>query len=114
MHLVAIKRSVLEAYPFVATSLFNAFNDSKAEALRQMRFLGALRYMLPWLPAELDEIQRVFGAEGKEGDPFVYGLEENQKTLEALVGFLEEQGMIREGIRVEELFVDVRGQNWRV
>ena len=112
MHLVAIKRSVLDQHPFVATSLFNAFNDSKEVALRQMRFLGALRYMLPWLPAELDEIAEVFGASG--GDPFVYGLQENRKTLEALVRCLEEQGMIRSGVKVEELFVGIRGQNWKI
>ena len=108
MHLVAIKRSVLERHPFIATSLFNAFNDSKAEAPRQMRFLGALRYMLPWLPSELDEIADVF--QGSGGDPFIYGLEENRKTLEALVGFLEEQGMIRSGIKIEELFANVRAR----
>ena len=116
MHLVAVQRKVLEAHPFVATSLFNAFNDSKAVALRQMRFLGALRYMLPWLPAELDEIQEVFGKSGGDplGDPFVYGLEENRKPLEALVEFLEEQGMIGGGVKVDELFADVRGQNWKI
>ena len=112
MHLVAIKRDVLERHPFIATSLFNAFNDSKEIALRQMRFLGALRYMLPWLPAELDEIAEVFESSG--GDPFVYGLKENRRTLEALVGSLEEQGMIRAGVQVEELFVDIRGQNWKI
>ena len=68
--------------------------------------------MLPWLPAELDEIQETFESSG--GDPFVYGLEENRKTLEALVQFLEEQGMTREGIKIEELFADVRGQNWKI
>ena len=112
MHLVAIKRDVLDRHPFVATSLFNAFNDSKEVALRQVRFLGALKYMLPWLPAELDEIADVFESCG--GDPFVYGLEENRKTLEALVGCLEEQGMIRAGVKIEELFAEVRGQNWKI
>ena len=96
MHLVVIQRKVLERYPFVATSLFNAFQDSKAEALRQMPFLGGLRYMLPRLPAELDEIDEVFQI--SRGGPSVYGLEENRKTLEGLVGFLEEGGMIEEGL----------------
>ena len=31
MHLVAIKKSVYEKYPFVATSLFNAFNTAKED-----------------------------------------------------------------------------------
>ena len=78
MHTVVIRREIHERYPFVATSLFNAFNDSKNIAYRRMRFLDALRYMLPWLPSEIDEIDEVFG-----GDPWPYGVEPNRKTLQA-------------------------------
>lgn len=52
--------------------------------------------MLPWLPAELDGIDEVFQI--SRGGPSVYGLEENRKILEALVGFLEKRGMIEEGL----------------
>ena len=109
MHLVVIRRDVLDKWPFVATSLFNACNDSKAAAMRQMRFLVALRFMLPWLPADVDEIDEVFAG----GDPWVYGLEANRKTLEALVGFMFGQGMIEREMPIEELFAPVRGPNWK-
>src|SRR5712691_6366498 len=49
MHLVAIRRDVHEAHPFVAQSLYDALCESKDRALAQMREGGALRYMLPWL-----------------------------------------------------------------
>ena len=39
---------------------------------------GAPRAMLPFLPAYIEETQRVFG-----GDPWVYGIEANRRTLEA-------------------------------
>jgi 4,5-dihydroxyphthalate decarboxylase len=71
MHTVVLKREVHEKYPFVATSLYNAFNDSKNVALKRMKFTDTLRYMLPWLPSALEEIDEVFG-----GDPWVYGVEE--------------------------------------
>jgi 4,5-dihydroxyphthalate decarboxylase len=109
MHLVAIKRSVCEKWPFVPTSLFNALNESKEIGLRQMKFLAALRYMLPWLPDDLDEIEDVFG-----GDLWPYGIDANRKTLEALVHFLHDQGMISRVIPVEELFSPVHGQNWKI
>jgi 4,5-dihydroxyphthalate decarboxylase len=109
MHLVAMKREVCEKWPFVATSLFNALSESKDIALRKMKFLGALRYMLPWLPSDLDEIDEVFG-----GDPWPYGVDANKKTLEALVNFLHDQGMIDRVIPVDELFAQVRGQNWKI
>jgi 4,5-dihydroxyphthalate decarboxylase len=108
MHLVVLRRDFHERHPFVATSLFNALNESKALALRRMRYLGALRYMLPWLPSELDEIDEVFG-----DDPWPYGVEDNRKPLEALVKALHEQSMTERIVPIEELFAPVRGHNWR-
>src|SRR5262249_50338915 len=59
-----------EAHPFVAQSLYDALCEAKDRALAQMRERGALRYMLPWLPADMDEIDDVFG-----GDPWPYRIE---------------------------------------
>lgn len=108
MHLVVLRREFYEKHPFVATSLFNVFNESKALAYQRMRYLGALRYMLPWLPSELEEIEQVFG-----GDPWPYGVEPNRKALEALVGFLVDQSMIEKAVPIDDLFVPVRGHNWK-
>jgi 4,5-dihydroxyphthalate decarboxylase len=109
MHTVVIRSDVVEKHPFVATSLFNAFQDAKDVAFRRMRFTDALRYMLPWLTSEIDEIGEVFG-----GDPWPYGIEENRKTLEAAMECLFDQGMIGRRVRVEELFLEPKGQNWKV
>lgn len=49
MHLVVLRRELHERHPFVATSLFDALDESKSLAQRRMRYLGALRNMLPWL-----------------------------------------------------------------
>jgi len=104
MHLVVLRREFHERHPFAATSLFNALEESRSLAQRRMRYLGALRYMLPWLPAELDEIDEVFG-----GDPWPYGIEPNRPTLEALVRFLADQSMIAAPVKLEDLFVPVHG-----
>lgn len=106
MHLVALKRSVYEKHPFVATSLYNAFNQSKNRQLEKMKFEGATRYMLPWLGTELDEIEEVF-----KGDPWPYGIEANRPTLEALVTYLHEQNLITRKLPLEEIFVPVYGQH---
>jgi 4,5-dihydroxyphthalate decarboxylase len=100
MHLVAIRRDVHEAHPFVAQSLYDALCESKDRALMQMKERGALRYMLPWLPADMDEIDDVFG-----GDPWPYGVEANRPTLEALVQYMVEQHFIPRRIPIEDLFV---------
>jgi hypothetical protein len=102
MHLVALRRDTYERNPFIARSLFDAMTEAKNIALKKMRDLGTLRYMLPGMAAELDEIDDVF-----DGDPWPYGIEPNRPTLEALVRYLSEQSMIKTRIPLEELFVPV-------
>jgi 4,5-dihydroxyphthalate decarboxylase len=106
MHLVAIKRSTYEANPFIATSLYNAFCKSKDLALAKMMETGALRYMLPWLGTELDEIHELF-----KGDPWPYGIEPNLPTLQALVSYLHEQDIIAKPMALEDIFVPPHGQH---
>ena len=76
MHLVAIRKQVHESYPFVATSLYDAFCEAKKIALEKMLNLRALRYMTPWLMRDIDEIYELF-----DGDPWPYGVEANRPTL---------------------------------
>jgi 4,5-dihydroxyphthalate decarboxylase len=102
MHLVAIRRDVYERHPFIGKSLYRAFCDAKALALKHMRFTGAPRYMLPWLMPAVEQIDELFG-----GDPWPYGVEANRPTLEALVTYLVEHGIIAEKVKLEELFVAV-------
>ncbi|MGB7034400.1 MAG: hypothetical protein WBD71_02655 [Xanthobacteraceae bacterium] len=104
MHLIVIRNDVYERHPFVATSLYNAFCAAKDRAREKMRFSGTLRYMLPWLPDDVEEIDELFG-----GDCWPYGVEPNRATLEALVGYMAEQGLIPEPIPVEKLFVPTFG-----
>jgi 4,5-dihydroxyphthalate decarboxylase len=65
-----------------------------------MRYAGSLAYMLPWLVAEIEEIDGVFG-----GDAWPYGIEANRPTLEALVRYMSEQHFIAEAIPIEDLFI---------
>jgi 4,5-dihydroxyphthalate decarboxylase len=104
MHLVAIKKSVYERYPFVASSLYDAFVKSKAIALEKMFNLRAVRYMTPFLMREIDDIWDVFN-----GDPWPYGVEPNRQTLEALVTYLQDLGLIAAPVKVDDLFVPTYG-----
>jgi 4,5-dihydroxyphthalate decarboxylase len=102
MHLVAIRRELYEQHPFVARSLYRAFCESKQIAYGHMRNLAALRYMLPWLPEDLDELEEVFG-----NDPWTYGVEANRHTFETLMQYMVEQGLLKAPLRVDDLFVPV-------
>lgn len=99
MHLVVIRRDIVEKHPFVPGSLLHAMNESKNIALHSMRSLSTYKYMLPFLTSDLDEISQLFG-----GDPWPYGVESNRKALDKLVKLLYEQAMISRILAVEELF----------
>lgn len=100
MHVVVLRRDAYEANPWIAKSLYDAFDASKARALHAMGETGAPRYMFPLLPGYLEETRDVFGA-----DPWQYGVSANRKTLETLMGYLVQQGIIAHSIPIEELFV---------
>jgi 4,5-dihydroxyphthalate decarboxylase len=104
MHLIVVRRDIYERHPFVATSLYRAFCQAKDLAWEKMRHPGSLRYMLPWMGSEIEEIDEVFG-----GDPWPYGVEPNRATLEALVQYLAEQGLIAGPVPVENLFAPTFG-----
>ena len=48
----------------------------------------------------LEELDALMGA-----DPFAYGLENNRKTLETFLGYLQQQGLLSRPLTVDELFV---------
>jgi 4,5-dihydroxyphthalate decarboxylase len=102
MHLVALKRELYERHPFAATSLYQAFCKAKDIAVSRLRYPRALSTMLPWMIAEIEIMDSVFGP-----DPWPYGVEVNRKTLEALVRYLVEQSLIAKPIPIENIFVPV-------
>jgi 4,5-dihydroxyphthalate decarboxylase len=104
MHLIAMRRELYERQRWIATSLYDAFVESKRRARNRMRYAGSLSAMLPWLIDDVEEIDRVFG-----GDAFPYGIEANRASLQALVAYMVEQNFIARAIPIEELFVPISG-----
>lgn len=64
--------------PDLARKIYQAFDEAKKIALAQTRFTGSLRFMLPWMIEDLEEIEEVFG-----DDFWPYGIESNRPSLEA-------------------------------
>lgn len=104
MHTVVIRDDLYDKSPWVAESLCKACAAAKDLAGERMRFSGAMRYMLPWLYDDIDEIDAVFG-----GDPFAYGLAPNRATLETLVRYLREQSFISGEQNIEDFFAPIVG-----
>ena len=102
MHTVVLKEELHREHPWVARSIFQAMEQSKEWVMTRMRNTGTLRFMLPWMFQDLEEMDEVF-----EGDPWVYGLEPNRHILNTLTGYLVEQGLMEHPVPLEELFMPV-------
>ena len=100
MHTVVIRRALYETHPWIATSLFEAFERAKQAGRERIRVTGPLAVALPWLPAHLEEINEVFAG----NDPWVYGIEPNRRVLEAAIAYSVEQGLARRAGTLDELF----------
>ncbi len=104
MHLVAIRKEVYNANPWIAKSLYKAFDDAKAMAWQNLRYNGAQKVMLPWLYPDIDEVDELFPG----GDPWPYGIEANRNTLETQLRIMHRDHMIDRIPSLDELFVDVK------
>src|SRR5256885_2990254 len=99
MHIIAIKREMLDAHPWVGRNLYNAFLESKRRSLERLLDPAVSRYPLPWLPTYARMMRDMF-----DGDPFPYGIEENRPTLQQFLRYTHEQGIARRRAAPEEIF----------
>ncbi|OGQ83049.1 MAG: hypothetical protein A3F90_19950 [Deltaproteobacteria bacterium RIFCSPLOWO2_12_FULL_60_19] len=101
MHTTAIKLDIVERYPWVPTSLFQAFEKAKQAAYKRME--NPRRVPLAWFRHTLEEQEDILGQ-----DPWIYGLgEANRKNLKTLMQYSYEQGMIGGKMAVDDLFAKI-------
>ncbi len=100
MHIVAIRRDVLEAQPELAPALMAAFNSAKQIAQDRLAIHQAIPIMLPWMTAEAENTQALMG-----DDFWPYGIAANRDMLETQIRYSHQQGLISRQPAIEELFV---------
>jgi 4,5-dihydroxyphthalate decarboxylase len=109
MHTVAIRREVYEANRWIAQSLFKAFREAQALTYADLRETAALKGMLPWLHAEVEE------ARAEMGDDFwPYGFEPNRETLDTFLRYHHEQGLSKRRLQPEELFAPETLESFKI
>ena len=96
---IVVKDSVLAEHPWVAKSIYDAFDQAKKEWLAKLdsgeaASKGDQKYL---------ELRKIVGH-----DPLPYGIEENRKTIEALEATAFKQGLTPRRMAMSELFVDPR------
>jgi 4,5-dihydroxyphthalate decarboxylase len=100
MHLIGIRKSLVERYPWLPVNVYNAFLASKKIAVKELNELAQLLINLPWVVAHYDETRAVMGE-----DFWPYGFDANRKALETFARYHHEQGLSKRLVKPEELFV---------
>jgi len=113
MHVLGLKKDIVDAHPWVPMNLYQAFEKSKALAMGRME--NPRLVPLAWYREAWEEQEDILGA-----DPWEYGLTPNNaKQLDMLAGFAHEQGLTKRKLSLDELFLPVsqghkRGHVFRI
>ncbi len=99
MHLIGVRKTLVERYPWLPVSLYKAFCEAKAIALDEVRDVSALNVTLPWVEAEVLDTIRVMGR-----DYWKYGIAENAAEIETITRYSYEQGLALRKLSAKDLF----------
>jgi 4,5-dihydroxyphthalate decarboxylase len=95
-HTVVVRNDRLDANPDLARDLFDVFAEAKRIYLRHLS------------EGQADAVsatdQVYLQVMEMTGDPFPYGIEANRPTLEAIVQYSVEQGILSRSVAIEDLF----------
>jgi 4,5-dihydroxyphthalate decarboxylase len=109
MHTVAIRRELYESNRWIAQSLQKAFVEAQRRCYMDLQETAALKGMLPWLHAHVEDARREMG-----DDYWPYGLERNRKTLSTFLRYHHEQGLSKRLLTPDELFAPEALESFKI
>jgi 4,5-dihydroxyphthalate decarboxylase len=109
MHTLVIRRDVYERNRWVAQSLYKACCAAQRETYRDLQETSALKAMLPWLVAHVEETRREMG-----DDFWPYGLSVNRHTLSTFLRYSYEQGLSKELLAPDQLFAPESLESFKI
>jgi len=95
--LITVKDEVLARHPWLGKALYDAFLASKNIYLRQLAAGESV--------SDKDEHYRAMGR--IVGDPLPYGIEANRPSIEAMMNYCHQQGLLKKRYAVDDMFIDV-------
>lgn len=99
MHLIGVRRQLMQERPDLCLAVCDAFEASKQIALQEMAEYQAITVSHPWAPVEAARLRKLFGE-----DTWSYGVEPNRASLEALMRWSFTQGVTERQLSIEDLF----------
>lgn len=99
MHVMVIRDDFYRRHPWVAQSLYKAFDEAKTRCIEAIFKNDAIHSVLPWAGPHAEEVRELMGH-----NFWPYGVETNRKTLETFLRYSHEQGLTARPLKVDELF----------
>jgi len=109
MHTVVIRRELYRKHRWIAGSLYKAFAAAQKKTYADLGETAALKAMLPWLVAHVEQAKREMG-----GDWWSYGLDPNRHVLETFLRYHREQGLSKRKLSPADLFAPETTQSFRI
>ena len=99
MHLLGIRRTLVEKHPWLPAAALKAFDRAKQEALARLGDTSATKVTLPFVEEQLKKARDLMGK-----DFWPYGVDANRKTLDTFLRHHHAQGLSARRVAVDELF----------
>jgi 4,5-dihydroxyphthalate decarboxylase len=99
MHLLGVRRTLVDAHPWLPSALLKAFTLAKDMALAALAETGTNKATLPFIEKDLEEARALMG-----NDFWPYGVGANRANLDTFLHHHHAQGLSPRRLAVEELF----------
>jgi 4,5-dihydroxyphthalate decarboxylase len=99
MHMVGIRKSLVEQCPWLPVSVYKAFITAKQLAVKELDEICHLAVSLPWMVHHHNEAKRLMGE-----DYWPYGLDANHHVIDTFSRYHHEQGLSTRRVAPKELF----------
>ncbi|MBV9249977.1 MAG: hypothetical protein JO227_12115 [Acetobacteraceae bacterium] len=109
MHVVGVRRTLVEKHPWLPGAVMKAFEQAKSLALAQLGDVAASKVTLPFIGEQLFAARRLMGE-----DFWSYGLDANRHVLEAFLRRHHAEGLSSRLLSPEELFHPSTHESYRV
>lgn len=100
MHVLVVRRRLLEADERLCGTVFDVFNDAKVAAQRRLWSTSVSYPTLPWTLAAIEDQTNLMGT-----DPWPYGIAANEPTLRTLLRYMEDQGLLWSRLEPSDCFL---------
>jgi len=99
MHVIGIRRPLVEQHPWLPVNVYAAFRQARALAMQDLLRVDTPAVAHPWIADEIARVKLVMGE-----DYWPYGIEENRSELQALMRYAAADGLISGPLPLEDLF----------